>query len=68
VHVTGGHIEDGKNSFQPMNVNFGLFPPIEAPVARGKEKGRLRKQSLSRRALDSIDRWLAEDAAAIAAE
>src|SRR3954449_7351356 len=34
-HITGGHIvsedEPGKRSFQPMNVNFGLFPPIETP-------------------------------------
>ena len=33
-HVTGGHIEAidaGPRSFQPMNVNFGLFPPIEEP-------------------------------------
>src|ERR671934_1319175 len=30
-HITGGHveaIEAGRRSFQPMNVNFGLFPPI----------------------------------------
>ena len=33
-HITGGHIEAidaGPRSFQPMNVNFGLFPPIEEP-------------------------------------
>src|SRR6202034_3475221 len=33
-HITGGHIETidaGPRSFQPMNVNFGLFPPIEEP-------------------------------------
>src|SRR5580698_6071867 len=33
-HITGGHLEAidaGPRSFQPMNVNFGLFPPIEAP-------------------------------------
>jgi hypothetical protein len=35
---------------------------------RGKERGRARKQALSRRALDAVDRWLAEDPAAIAAE
>ncbi|TIW40199.1 MAG: methylenetetrahydrofolate--tRNA-(uracil(54)-C(5))-methyltransferase (FADH(2)-oxidizing) TrmFO, partial [Mesorhizobium sp.] len=31
-HITGGHIvsddEPGKRSFQPMNINFGLFPPV----------------------------------------
>src|SRR5690606_18857097 len=33
-HITGGHLvsddEPGKRSFQPMNINFGLFPPLEA--------------------------------------
>ena len=36
AHITGGHIETidaGPSSFQPMNVNFGLFPPIAAPAA-----------------------------------
>ena len=42
------------NRFQPMNVNFGLFPPIEGTL-RGKE----RKQALSARALRDFDRWLA---------
>ena len=28
--------EPGKRSFQPMNVNFGLFPPLEAPKVDGK--------------------------------
>ena len=31
AHITGGHIETidaGRASFQPMNVNFGLFPPL----------------------------------------
>ncbi len=31
-HITGGHLssedETGKRSFQPMNINFGLFPPL----------------------------------------
>src|SRR5208283_3698921 len=40
-HITGGHIESidaGPRSFQPMNVNFGLFPPIGEP--RVDETGR----------------------------
>src|SRR6202043_1046953 len=40
AHITGGHIETidaGPSSFQPMNVNFGLFPPMPAPVAYDKE-------------------------------
>src|SRR4051794_28002449 len=31
THITGGHVEtidNGPRSFQPMNVNFGLFPPL----------------------------------------
>ena len=47
-------IDAGPRSFQPMNVNFGLFPPIEGTL-RGKE----RKQALSARALRDFDRWLA---------
>jgi methylenetetrahydrofolate--tRNA-(uracil-5-)-methyltransferase len=58
AHVTGGHIAGEAGAFQPMNVNFGLFPPIEAPKARGKEKGRLRKQALSERALGALSEWL----------
>ena len=44
AHITGGHIvsddEPGKRSFQPMNVNFGLFPPIEAPKVRRQAPAR----------------------------
>jgi methylenetetrahydrofolate--tRNA-(uracil-5-)-methyltransferase len=50
-HITGGA---DATTFQPMNVNFGLFPPIEGTL-RGKE----RKQALSARALRDFDRWLA---------
>ncbi len=50
-HITGGA---NAATFQPMNVNFGLFPPIEGTL-RGKE----RKQALSARALRDFDRWLA---------
>ncbi len=59
-HITGGHIEAidaGPRSFQPMNVNFGLFPPIEEPRVdesgkrlRGPERGVARKRALSARA------------------
>src|ERR1700720_2129261 len=38
THITGGHIETidaGPGSFQPMNVNFGLLPPLaQAPNPR----------------------------------
>ena len=59
-HITGGHIEAidaGPRSFQPMNVNFGLFPPIDEPRVdedgkrlRGPERGFARKRALSARA------------------
>ena len=49
-HITGGA---DATTFQPMNVNFGLFPPIEGTL-RGKE----RKQALSARALTDFDAWL----------
>jgi methylenetetrahydrofolate--tRNA-(uracil-5-)-methyltransferase len=52
-HITGGA---DASTFQPMNVNFGLFPPIDGNV-RGKE----RKQALANRALVDFDRWLAPD-------
>src|SRR5205085_7995026 len=70
-HITGGHIEiiDAEaRSFQPMNVNFGLFPPLTtAPTRkpdgtrlRGNEKTVAKKQALSARALADLDRWIAE--------
>jgi len=58
-HITGGgHAE----TFQPMNVNFGLFPPIDVPEEmlvglKGKEKGRAKKKALAQRALQDIHGW-----------
>ncbi|MEJ8573296.1 methylenetetrahydrofolate--tRNA-(uracil(54)-C(5))-methyltransferase (FADH(2)-oxidizing) TrmFO [Microbaculum marinum] len=70
-HITGGHLsaDDAGRSFQPMNVNFGLFPPIEVPKVpgkrlRGKEKTRARKAAMSARALADIDGWLGRRQAA----
>lgn len=70
-HITGGHIETiepGTRSFQPMNINFGLFPPLAtAPTKkpdgtrlRGNEKTVAKKQALSARALADLDRWIAD--------
>ncbi|MGY6569305.1 MAG: methylenetetrahydrofolate--tRNA-(uracil(54)-C(5))-methyltransferase (FADH(2)-oxidizing) TrmFO [Salinarimonas sp.] len=69
-HITGGHIEtidEGPRSFQPMNINFGLFPPLEkAPVGengkrlRGPAKAIARKHALTNRARAALDAWLAE--------
>jgi len=64
AHVTGGHIEGGKASFQPMNINYGLLPPMEAPRrdAEGKklappERGRAKKRAMSERALVELSAW-----------
>jgi methylenetetrahydrofolate--tRNA-(uracil-5-)-methyltransferase len=70
-HITGGHIETvdaGPRSFQPMNINFGLFPPLANPPTRradgtrlrGNEKSIAKKQALSARALADLDRWIAD--------
>ena len=55
AHITGGHIETidaGPSSFQPMNVNFGLFPPIAEPLVidRGGAQIRPRQGERSWRA------------------
>lgn len=76
-HITGGHIETidaGPPSFQPMNVNFGLFPPVAFPKVspegkrlRGPEKGAARKRALTARAKADMAQWL-EDKAPVAAQ
>jgi methylenetetrahydrofolate--tRNA-(uracil-5-)-methyltransferase len=55
-HITGGHIETidaATRSFQPMNVNFGLFPPLGRKAPRGTQK-----PALSARALADLDAWI----------
>ena len=69
-HITGGHIETidaGPRSFQPMNINFGLFPPLaQEPVKdadgkrlRGPAKAAAKKRAMCLRALNDLDAWLA---------
>lgn len=78
-HITKGHIayeeEMGKKSFQPMNVNFGLFPPVEIVKPadhqgrwRGKEKGAAKKLAVTARALTDVDDWLQQSGNGIAAQ
>mgnify|MGYP003631304386 FL=1 len=62
AHITG---EANAETFQPMNVNFGLFSEVEVPVdsdgkrPRGKAKGPARKRAYTSRALRETDEWLA---------
>ncbi len=54
-HITGG--ADAR-TFQPMNVNFGLFPPIDA---RGGRRGRKdRYKAYTDRAKAAFTQWLAQ--------
>ncbi|MFY0400528.1 MULTISPECIES: methylenetetrahydrofolate--tRNA-(uracil(54)-C(5))-methyltransferase (FADH(2)-oxidizing) TrmFO [Brevundimonas] len=66
-HITGGHMEGSK--FQPMNINYGLLPPLEAPKVdedgkriHPKERGRAKKRLQSLRAIEALKAW--RDAAA----
>lgn len=65
-HVTGGADAE---TFQPMNANFGLFPPLDTDELPKKQRprGRDRKARLSERALNDLDAWIAGDAS-LAAE
>lgn len=53
------HITTGANAdtFQPMNVNFGLFPPVDAPPKIGSRE---RKKLYTTRALADFDGWIKE--------
>ena len=82
AHITGGHIETASGtasatarSYQPMNVNFGLFPPLAHALKgeggqrlRGCEKALEKKRALTRRALADLARWISGDDHAVAAE
>jgi methylenetetrahydrofolate--tRNA-(uracil-5-)-methyltransferase len=56
AHITRGA---DAGSFQPMNVNFGLFPPLPAADDARAKRGE-RKPLLTRRALAALDAWLAD--------
>jgi methylenetetrahydrofolate--tRNA-(uracil-5-)-methyltransferase len=72
-HITGGHIsghvepiDAGPRSFQPMNVNFGLFPQLSSLPSRSADGTRLRgtaktiakKRALCARALADLEQWI----------
>lgn len=69
AHITGGHLaaegDPGPRSFQPMNVNFGLFPPVSVTkpddhVGRWKstDKQIAKKRAITARALRDISGWV----------
>ncbi|MEZ5897972.1 MAG: methylenetetrahydrofolate--tRNA-(uracil(54)-C(5))-methyltransferase (FADH(2)-oxidizing) TrmFO [Hyphomicrobiaceae bacterium] len=72
-HITGGHLishddgDRGARSFQPMNINYGLLPDLpaapthdgEGKKLKGPERGRAKKQVMSRRAIADLEGWLA---------
>ena len=67
-HITGGHLEsrdETKRSFQPMNVNFGLMPPVQVDKPkgmtgrfRGKDKARAKRWAATGRALAAWRQFL----------
>jgi len=73
-HITGGHLvsDDSERgaarSFQPMNINYGLLPDLDANPThdqngkklKGPERGREKKRAMSRRALADLAGWLGE--------
>jgi methylenetetrahydrofolate--tRNA-(uracil-5-)-methyltransferase len=70
AHITGGHIGGGQvggpRTFQPMNVNFGLFPPVDVPerdVAgrriKGKDKAAAKRRATAERSLRDLAEWSA---------
>jgi methylenetetrahydrofolate--tRNA-(uracil-5-)-methyltransferase len=66
AHVTGGALEaETPGAFQPMNVNFGLFPPVEAEPAPGRRKPgkKERRTALVTRARTDLSAWLAQNGA-----
>ncbi len=66
-HITGGHIatiEAGRSSFSPMNINFGLFQPIElsgkgpdGKRLKGGDKAAAKKRALTARAKADMLTW-----------
>ncbi|WP_339708713.1 methylenetetrahydrofolate--tRNA-(uracil(54)-C(5))-methyltransferase (FADH(2)-oxidizing) TrmFO [uncultured Sphingosinicella sp.] len=54
AHITGEAVAE---TYQPMNVNFGLFPPFDARVPK-----KSRKAAYAERALADLDAWIAAEA------
>ena len=85
-HITGGHLsvqhddpDVGRSqSFQPMNINFGLLPPPDPTKVetvdengkriKGKAKGYAKKRAVARRAVTDLSAWLNGEPISDAAE
>src|SRR6266567_3543880 len=82
AHISGGHVESTSGthspearSYQPMNVNFGLFPPLAHALKgegglrlRGSQKTLAKKRAITQRALADLERWISGHDRAVAAE
>jgi len=82
AHISGGHVESTSDthspearSYQPMNVNFGLFPPLAHALTgegglrlRGSQKTLAKKRAITQRALADLERWISGHDRAVAAE
>ena len=69
AHITTGHIGEASSKqrlFQPMNINFGLLPPIEGWRSPGKIPKRQRtvekRTAITGRALADLEVWLSNQA------
>ena len=69
AYITGDHVDTidaGPRSYQPMNVNFGLFPPLafipnkhpDGTRLRGVEKTVAKRRAICARALADLDEWI----------
>ncbi len=58
------HLSDTTSEYQPMNINFGIFPTIQGEITSNgkfrKIKGADRKEAYCKRALEDFDEWAAE--------
>jgi methylenetetrahydrofolate--tRNA-(uracil-5-)-methyltransferase len=73
-HITAGHLtaddidRGAARSFQPMNINYGLLPDLNANPThdkagqrlKGPDRGREKKRMMSRRAIADLERWLGD--------
>lgn len=64
-HITG---DANAETFQPMNINFGLFPSLELRNEKGRYvKGKERKKAVAERALADLEVWINEQKNSMAA-